>query len=139
MIEVEIDIPVPHEKVWACLTQNEHIHHWWSEGVSLDRKNGGKFSEVWTDLQGQKHETSGIVTALENKIRLQMDWKDKNWPKATRVEFLLSPWQGGTKLTLQHSGWGIFDDKTRQKIVDDYRAGWLEIMDKLKDYCIHKK
>lgn len=139
MIEIDLFIPVARNTVWECLTQNDHIHKWWGKGVLLHSRQGGQFYEPWTDRHGRLHNTRGVVTAIENRVRLQFDWQDESWPKPTRVEFLLSQADGGTRVYVQHSGWEIFPDDQRKALVDDHRVGWREIMDNFRDYCVKAK
>jgi uncharacterized protein YndB with AHSA1/START domain len=105
----------------------------------LHSRQGGQFFEPWTDKHGRKHNTRGIVTAIEPRQRLQFDWQDESWPKPTRVEFLLSQGDGGTKIYIQHSGWENFPDDLRKSLVDDHRTGWREVMDNFRDYCVRTK
>ena len=139
MIEIDIFIPAPRNAVWECLTQNEHIQKWWGKGVLLHSRQGGEFFGPWTDKYGRPHKTRGTVTAVEPRERLQIEWQDESWPKATRVEFLLSNAEGGTKLYVQHSGWEIFGDDVRGQLVNEHREGWRDIMNNFRDYCIQSK
>jgi uncharacterized protein YndB with AHSA1/START domain len=139
MIVLDAFIPAPRATVWECLTDNEHIRKWWGKGVLLRARSGGEFFEPWTDRLGRKHNTRGTITAYDPRERLQIDWKDESWPAATRVEFLLFSSEGGTKITIQHSGWEIFDDKTRGAIVNDHRDGWREIIENFTKYCTEVK
>lgn len=135
MIELEFHIPLPAKTVWDYLTSNEHLQKWWGKGVTLERRQDGNFIEPWTDEKGKKRITMGRVTAIEEKKRLQLDWQDPSWIKPTRVEFLLSKTHDGTRVYLQHSGWDIFSGKERQKKVDAHQAGWMQLMEKFRQYC----
>lgn len=135
MIEIEFNVPLSTGAVWDYLTDNNHIAKWWGPGVTLDPVVGGNFLEPWTDSKGKKHITMGRVTAIEPKKRLQLDWQDPSWVKATRVEFLLSTVHDGTKIYLQHSGWDMFEGKERQQKVDQHAAGWQKIIESFKKYC----
>jgi uncharacterized protein YndB with AHSA1/START domain len=139
MIEMDILIPVPRNTVWECLTDNEHIQHWWGKGVLLHGRQGGEFYEPWTDKHGRTHKTRGTVTAIEPRERLQIEWQDESWPKPTRVEFLLTQSQDGTKLYVQHSGWEVFPDDQRKQLVNDHREGWRDIMNNFREYCSQVK
>ena len=139
MIEVNTDIPLPPAKVWQYLTLTDHIEKWWGSEVMLERRKGGKFSEPWVDPEGKPRHTSGMVTALEDDTRLQLNWQDDGWQKPTRVEFLLTKApNGGTVLTVHHSGWDVLDDGPRKKIFDQYLAGWRELMNKFRLYCLQE-
>lgn len=136
MIEFDLFIPVSRNTVWEFLTQNDHIQKWWGKGVLLHGRQGGEFYEPWTDKYGRQHSTRGTVTAIEPRLRMQIDWQDESWAKPTRVEFLLFQAEGGTKLCIQHSGWDIFEDKDRGRIVDEHREGWKDVLGNFREYCI---
>ncbi len=136
MIEMEFHVPLPHAIAWEYMTQNKHLEKWWGKGVSLEAHQDGNFLEPWIDSKGHKHLTMGRVTAFEDKARLQMDWQDPGWTKPTRVEIIFTKTPDGTKIYLQHSGWDIFDDKERQKKVDQHQAGWQNLMERYRRYCL---
>lgn len=136
MIEVEFSVVLPPRKTWDILTEAQHIEKWWGNNVLLERMRGGKFSEDWTDEDGAPRHTDGIVTALEESKRLQLTWQDDGWHQETRVEFMLSPNENGTRIYLQHSGWEKFDiEADRQRAVDSYREGWDALMKKFQEYA----
>lgn len=136
MIEVEFTVALPPRKTWDILTEAQHIEKWWGNHVLLERMRGGKFSEDWTDEDGTPRHTDGIVTAIEDAKRLQLTWRDDGWHQETRVEFMLSPNETGTRVYLQHSGWEKFDiEADRQHAVDSYREGWQSLLNKFQEYA----
>jgi len=136
MIEIETNIShLPPEKLWNILTEDQHIQKWWGKGVSLETKEYGKFYQPWQDNNGKQHITIGIVTAIDPKKRLQIDWMNPGWPKPTRVDIMLTPVASGTKVFIQHSGWNIFDTETRNREFDAHRMSWHNLLDKLKTYA----
>lgn len=135
MIEIETHIPgLPPKKVWEYLTGQEHIEKWWRKDVVLQAHKGGNFFEPWKDDRGKPRTSTGRVTALEEHIRLQLDWKDDTWDKPTRVEFLLHLANDGTDVIVQHSGWDAVDERVRSDVVDRYHRGWQDLMGQLRDY-----
>lgn len=136
MIEVEFAIPFAPREAWDLLTDPSHVEKWWGDHVLLDRLVGGKFSEDWTDNDGMPRHTEGVVTALEDAKRLQLNWQDDGWKNPTRVEFMLSQNEQGSRIYLQHSGWENFESEDdRQKYVDEYREGWHALMKKFQEYA----
>ncbi len=136
MIEYDIFIAAPRNTVWEFLTRHDHIQQWWGKGVNLHVQEGGALTEPWTANNGVQHSTRGSVTAIENNARLQLNWVDDGWPGPTRVEFLLSPYNDGTNVYMCHSGWDIFSDQQRAELVEQHRAGWRQLMDNFKSYCL---
>jgi len=136
MVEVEFTLTLSPRQVWHILTDPLHMEKWWGDNVLLEPVPGGKFSEDWTDDDGAPRLSEGQVTALEPEKRLQLSWRDDGWHHETRVEFLLSPNEGGTRVYLQHSGWEKFEDEeSRRRAVDSYRDGWQALMKKFREYA----
>lgn len=135
MIEMDTHITASPVAVWKALTYNEHLAKWWGEGVTIEPFVGGKFNEPWHDNQGHKGIVLGTVTSMDAGERIQLDWRSASWTKSTRVEIMLYDEAGGTRLTLQHSGWDIFDDKTRKQYVDSHFEAWKTHLENLRKYC----
>lgn len=135
MIECEVDIPTSPKHVWLILTQESDMRSWWSDNITFTKKRGAKFSLNW---HGSHNLTHGMVTLVEENTLLQLAWQDDGWLEPTRVEFLLTPTSRGTKLCVQHSGWGIFDDKRRSDVVDAYQRSWNQTLESLKNLCIQR-
>jgi len=137
MIEREIYIPISPDLVWEKLVHNEHIKKWWNPEVSLEPIKNGSFSEHAVEENGKSFNVSGTVTAFEPARRLQLDYRRHEWPRAMRIEFLLSPEKPGSRLYLQHSGWDVMpDEKQRNANVDFYTKAWAELLKKFEAYCI---
>jgi uncharacterized protein YndB with AHSA1/START domain len=135
MIELQTTLSAPPDLAWEMLTQAAHMRNWWPEAVMEPVKNGG-FSAA---LVAGKTAT-GTVTAFEPTRRLQLDFRQLDWPKQTRVEIMLRQAGTGARLDLQHSGWDVIrDEATRKKEVDAYTAAWQGILKNFTGYCAKAK
>jgi uncharacterized protein YndB with AHSA1/START domain len=136
MIELEFYIPLSTDHAWDRLVQTPHIRKWWSNDVTLDTSEGMRFSQTWVDKDNRRHFASGPVTSVEPGHRLQFDYRRDDWPRATRIEFMLSPEKPGSRLYIQHSGWDALpDEKARVKEVDAYARIWKALMENFVKYC----
>jgi uncharacterized protein YndB with AHSA1/START domain len=135
MIELEFYIPLSPDLAWEKLVQPAHLHEWWGKNVMLETSQKGRFSESWDHLGKAKH-ASGTVTAFEPSRRLQLDYSLHEWPRATRIEILLTPEKQGTRLYIQHSGWDALPEEAdRRKYVDEFRKIWQGRMESFAKYC----
>lgn len=107
------------EKVWQFLTDPASINDWGGGPVSFDLKEGGLFS-LWG---GDIHGTNTKVIALKE---LDQDWYGGEWPKPSKVKFLLKKSDGGTELTLVHDGLPEDEVKDFDDGWDDYYIGPLK-------------
>ena len=126
-IEREILIDAPVDVVWAVLTEPEHISGWFSDSVELDLRPGGKAVLVW-DGHGT---VNGRVERVEPPRFFSFRWGpapglDLTDDNATLVEFILSPEDEATRLTVVESGFAGLrgSDDEKQRHVDGHRRGW---------------
>lgn len=123
-LSLSIVINAPIEAVWTTLITPEL---WWNN-ASLEPKEEGRFEERWGGTI-----TRGVVTAFEPPKKLELSWKDEDWPGETSVRFLLTVEGGNVVLTLEHSGWDIFFKETASRLISAHKAGWESHMQDLKD------
>jgi uncharacterized protein YndB with AHSA1/START domain len=125
----------PVEKVWAALTQPEHMRGWLSDEAEVDLRVGG--TVVFHD-----HQNFGNITALEERKTLAFEWKGADWDGGI-VTWELSPIPSGTRLVLTHEMPAMSDEEAEQfrkdhpglpegwEPVSSTLAGWHEIVDRL--------
>lgn len=139
MLEFNINLPCRADTVWKYITQPMHMAKWWGPNITMEMRKGGAFADEAEESGGKRRVVEGLITTFEDETRLQINWRETEWPDPTRVEFLLTPAGGTTILTLQHSGWDIFKDDTRADQVESYRRRWTELLAQLKIYCQQHK
>jgi uncharacterized protein YndB with AHSA1/START domain len=124
-IERETVIAAPVERVWALLTEAEHVGRWFGDaGAEIDLRPGGAMVMRWTE-HGTAH---GRVVDVDPPRRFSYDWVPfKGLPgtepaeaNSTRVEFTLDAEGDGTRLRVVESGFETLDCS------DEERAGYLE-------------
>ncbi|MDD9901644.1 MAG: SRPBCC domain-containing protein [Alphaproteobacteria bacterium] len=132
MIELEQYISIPPADAWEYLTQPNHIEKWWDAHATLQPWKKGAFTCTWDDGT----EARGFITAFDAGKRLQMDYKEPALQQETRVEFLFSPEDAGTRLYFQHSGWNaLTDEKLRNAVVDEKTKAWENVLKRFARYC----
>jgi uncharacterized protein YndB with AHSA1/START domain len=97
-IERELELPAPSDEVWEALTDPERLANWLADEVSFDLRPGGdaSFRDGDTFRRGWVEE----VSPPDNESaggRLAFWWASDDEP-ATRVELILEPAPGGTRL-----------------------------------------
>ncbi len=129
----------PLERVWSVISETSHLDIWFGEagreGIKdpvFDVRVGGKFEmHVPTDESGIVV-IVGEYTAIEPPKRIAFTWKWVDWElfdfDYTDVEFALSEGEGGTWLTLTHSG---FPEERPKEL---HYEGWGWAIDKLEAY-----
>lgn len=134
VIRIEVGLPTSPEQTWNVLTRTQHIRRWWGEYVELDARPDGAFREVWSDGD-REIVTAGEITRFESPVALELSWADDDWPGSTLVAFRLSERDEGTRLVLEHSGWDVHPETTRETLVDSHAAGWSNHLERLVEYC----
>ena len=134
--EVEIEAPI--EKVWAAITQPEHLGQWFGDaGVDVDFRVGG---EMKIRFEGHG-ETLARIEAIDEPRRFAWHWAQPNSGtpgegNSTLVEFNLESTAGGTKLRLVETGFtklNIPADKQASSHQDN-TGGWEFKTNELKSY-----
>lgn len=121
--------------LWALLTQNAHIHHWWGNHVSLQPHVGGSFRETWSNGD-RMVTTSGTVLEAVPPSRLVLAWSDDDWPETTRLMLTIAAQTGNAShLELVHDGWEIFQPGRRARLLADHVAGWQHHLTNLSAYA----
>jgi uncharacterized protein YndB with AHSA1/START domain len=136
-IERETLIDAPVERVWALLTQAEHLGRWFGDaGAEIDLRPGGAM-----ELRFQEHGTvHGRVVDVEPQRRFSYRWgpsSELTPESSTLVEFTLQPDGDGTFLRVVESGFDALDvtPAKRAEQVDGNREGWAIKFDDLRDHA----
>lgn len=103
-LKAMLEVPLEPETAFAALAE-ELVSALARRGVQLDAAAGGLATEGEADV--------GRVVAWEPPALVALEWHPAPWrPDAvTRVELRCEPVEGGTRVTLEHHGWGgLIDD-----------------------------
>lgn len=134
VIEIDVALVTDVRTSWTLLTEPKHLASWFGSHVSLDASLGGQFVENW-EHEGRVIVTSGVVDELVPHERIAWTWKDDDWPVGTRLRFTLAAYNGGTRLTLNHSGWNAVNTEMSRDVRLEHESGWRKYMERLADYA----
>ena len=141
-IERETVIDAPVQRVWALITEAEHLGRWFGDaGAEIDLRPGGAMVLRWTE-----HGTSrGRVVAVEPHTRFSYRWAPFKDPggeepvegNSTLVEFTLAPEGDGTRLRVVESGFAALEgsDEQRRRSFEDNTQGWETQLDNVREYA----
>jgi uncharacterized protein YndB with AHSA1/START domain len=93
------------------------------EAVVLEPRVGGRFFERLDD--GTEHEW-GRVTELDPPRRFACSWYASRGPDtAQTIEVTFEPEDGGTRVTLEQTGWEVLGDRAEEvRASYDSEGGW---------------
>jgi uncharacterized protein YndB with AHSA1/START domain len=140
-IERETVIAAPVERVWALLTEAEHLARWFGDaGAEIDLRPGGALSLTW-EQYGTVH---GRVVDVEAPRRFSYRWavlrESQSEPvegNSTLVEFTLEAEGDRTRLRVVESGFDTLfaDPEKRAQRYEDNTKGWGSELAELADYA----
>jgi uncharacterized protein YndB with AHSA1/START domain len=137
-IEREIVINAPVARVWAALTEAEHVGAWFGDdGAEVDLRPGGALV-----LRFKEHGTyRTAIEQIEPQRLFSWRWtytadQEPTADNSTLVEFSLTPEGDGTRLRVVESGFQQLDlpeAQTAQRFTDNTQ-GWQEELGELHEY-----
>ena len=135
VVLARVEIAVPPERVFRALT-TEELTKWWgaddmyrTTGFSIDLRPGGKWRSDGRGADGSDFHVEGEVLEVDAPKRLVQTWKP-SWETgpATTIVYTLDPIEGGTRVTVRHSG---FVDPTS---CDGHANGWMRVLGWLRGH-----
>jgi uncharacterized protein YndB with AHSA1/START domain len=141
-IERQTTIAAPVERVWATLTEAEHIGSWFSDaGAEVDLRPGGRMVLRWTE-----HGTGvARIVDVEPHRRFSYRWAPirEHWGEepvegnSTLVEFTLDAEGDGTRLRVVESGFEALEgtDDQRRTSLEDNTEGWEVQLGNVRSYA----
>jgi uncharacterized protein YndB with AHSA1/START domain len=128
-IEITKQIDAPPERVFRALTEAEELTRWFPSSAESDPRTGGDYVLRFEfDDESKNHTYAGQYEEVTPPERVRYPWNGRFGD--TTVEFVLRPADGGTEVTLIHSGWGEPAEETRQL----HEQGWAFFVDNLERY-----
>jgi uncharacterized protein YndB with AHSA1/START domain len=141
-IERDVLIDAPVERVWALITQAEHLGTWFGDaGAEIDLREGGELELRW-----KKHGTSrGRIERVDEPTAFAFRWAPFKDPggtepvngNSTLVEFTLGAEGDGTRVRVVETGFASLDT-SRDQQARNYEAnsqGWSLELVELADYA----
>jgi uncharacterized protein YndB with AHSA1/START domain len=134
--EVMIEASVP--RVWAVLTDPQHIAGWFGDSATMDLRPGGEAAFGWTE-----HGTHlAVVGRVEPPTLLSYRWaRDTDVEPAeggaTLVEFTLTEVFAGTLLRVVETGFASLrgTEQDQDEAVAENTEGWQAELADLKEYA----
>lgn len=132
LVKRSIVVAAPPEVAFRVFTKD--IGDWWPtkthsvgeervEAVMLEPEIGGRFFERLDD--GTEHEW-GRVTGWEPPRRFECSWYASRGPEtAQTIEVTFAEEGGGTRVTLEQTGWEVLGDRAEEiRASYDSEGGW---------------
>jgi uncharacterized protein YndB with AHSA1/START domain len=138
-IEREIVVAAPVERVWAVLTEAEHIGNWFGDSAEVvDLQPGGRMVLAWEEYG----EFPVRIEQVEPPHFLSYRWARPNdveprESNSTLVEFTLVPEGDGARLRVVESGFPHLDipDEEKIKYAEENTEGWTQELEELRQYA----
>jgi uncharacterized protein YndB with AHSA1/START domain len=141
-IERETLIAAPVERVWALLTEAEHVGRWFcDDGAEIDLKPGGEMVMRWAEHGVGR----ARIVDLDPPRRFSYRWAAirEHWGEepddanSTLVEFTLDRDGDGTRLRVVESGFDKLDgsDEQRRVAFEGNDEGWKVQLGNVKGYA----
>ncbi len=118
--------PKPLETVWQALTDPKAIAEWLMP-CDFRPLVGHHFTIRANATDKWRGFTKCVVLTLEPPNLMEWQWESADIPKPTRVRFELQAVEGGTRLSLTHTGATIADD------MESLSQGWPVKLAQLRD------
>lgn len=123
---VTAQINKPPKEVFPGLIDPQQLERYLADKATVEPRVGGKIDFGWEGGQGRaKGGCHGPIKILELEPdhKLSYSWR---FQEETVVTWVLEDSEGGTRLTLVHSGFG------KDRSTDDYTCGWWKFINSLK-------
>jgi len=141
-IEREITIAAPVERVWAVLTEPEHVGKWFGQGtparidlrpggvMRLDHAQYGKFPTRIEKVDPPHYFAYRWASAYPGQQATE--------DNSTLVEFTLTPDGDGTRLYLVESGFAtlVIPEETRATAsYESHSGGWTDVLAHVREHA----
>lgn len=129
VVLARVEIAAPPERVFQALT-TEELTKWWGADdmyrttrFAIDLRPGGTWRTDGRGADGSDFHVEGEVLEVVPPKRLVQTWKPSWEPgPATTIVYTLEPIDGGTRVTVRHSG---FVDPSS---CDSHANGWMRVL-----------
>ena len=133
-IVIERLMPHPPEKIWRALTQ-AHLIEQWLMKTDFEPRLGAEFTFQAKPMGDWDGTVRCTVTAFDPPHRLAYSWKGGSLSKPTYgsaldslVAWILSPEPGGTRVRMEHSGFGPRNEMAFEAM----SSGWPRGLERLE-------
>jgi uncharacterized protein YndB with AHSA1/START domain len=141
-IERDTFIKAPVERVWAVITEPEHVGSWFGSGqpAEIDLRPGG----VMRLDHGEYGVFPTLIVAVDPPRHLAYRWASAHpgvtatEDNSTLVEFFLEPESDGTRLRVTESGFATLSippERENTAGYESHESGWTEVVHNLREYA----
>jgi uncharacterized protein YndB with AHSA1/START domain len=134
-----VEIEAPPERVFRALASEEIVHWWGADGIykttewTGDVRPGGRWRASGVEADGKLFSVEGEYLETDPPWRLVHTWKPTWDPgSVTTVTYRLEAIEGGTRVTLHHSGFA-----SRESCAG-HTDGWAMVLGWLKQHAAPK-
>lgn len=113
LVLATVDIKAPIERVFAALTDPAQLPQWWGSddlyrttAMTADLREGGEWRSSGVGQDGSAFSVGGVYTLVQPPHRLDLTWKPDWESFESQVSYNLRSIDGGTRVTVRHSGFG---------------------------------
>jgi uncharacterized protein YndB with AHSA1/START domain len=111
-------VNAPVEQVYFALTNQPVLQAWLCNVAEIDARESGRCYLWWNE----GYYTSGTVTKVEKNKAISFTWQGRDEPGPSQVEVMSKEADGGTLVTLKHSGFGT--GKAWEDTVKEFNKEW---------------
>jgi uncharacterized protein YndB with AHSA1/START domain len=132
-LEIVREIRATPEQVFRALTDPQELMKWWGAkgtltGAHVNLRPGGEYRFEFLSKEGDAGWVKGQYQVVDPPRRIVKTWFNSKFPDLRNtVAIELAPADGGTRLTLVHSG--LAD---RPEAYEGYEKRWPEVLSYLQ-------
>ena len=132
-----VEIAASRDRVFQALMSAEVAKWWGAEGLyrvtewKADLRVGGTWESSGEGADGKEFQVRGKILELDPPRKVVKTW-NYDWEgggEETTLTYQLEAINGGTRLTVQHAGFG-----DRKKACEDHANGWEGVLGWLTGY-----
>lgn len=126
-------LAAPPERVYAALTRDEHLAHWFCDAAESDPRAGGRLVLTWKRPGSSAEPFAGTWLTLDPPRACAMSGGQPEHPGsyAGRIDWTLEPSNGGTRLVTRHTMPPHLD---YAPLAAMYTLAWPRALDRLIAY-----
>ena len=113
--------------MWQALTDPAAVSEWFMP-CDFRATVGHRFAIRGTATSGWRGWTECVVLLVDPPRRMEWQWESADIDEPTRVSFELQAIDGGTRLTLHHTGTTTLPD------IESLSQGWPQKLGQLRDW-----
>lgn len=129
-INVERYYQCPIEKVWATVTEQQHLAQWLMPGNFKAEKGHQYFFQCTLEEHGWDGKIFGEVLEVKEPYFIRFSWNTGELLKSTIVTFSLEETDQGIRFKIKHEGFAEEDHERHT----DHTEGWIEHLTLLEKY-----